>query len=289
VEWLGSSDLDNTVFPPTHGLRSNSNYILYNDCKPLIGLAVTIHVTQDIVCQSASGPIVGCSFQLNGYSPKNHRCALQQYLIELYNNKLYGAVNNWPVSAVNNWTVSDHYIIDDIFPLTVMPDAKLRAGYQLNISLQNDDSGNVIGATYVVIDGQGHIWEMPRPLSEVAPADLAPIIAFELNLVGPSKGEWVLFASGGGTIVYTSASPLTVLNCEPECVETGAVTNETSNASYGRLFAGPSTMIVQWFNMNAARPVLSAAGRRRPSLVSTPEHLRLKSAPSPRPRSVRRQ
>ncbi len=60
----------NPVPNPASGLGSNSNYILFSGCKPLNGLSVTICVTQDIVCKSASGSTSGFGFQLNAYSPK---------------------------------------------------------------------------------------------------------------------------------------------------------------------------------------------------------------------------
>ncbi len=130
---------------PASALGSNSNYILYNNCNPLIGLSVTIDVTQDIVCQSASGSTVGFGFQLNAYSPKNETSAWQQYVIALFGN--IGAVDNWPVTGAN--------IINDFFNLTSTPSSKLPAGYKLVISLENDQNSNITGATYVVIDAGG--------------------------------------------------------------------------------------------------------------------------------------
>jgi hypothetical protein len=41
---------------PAAGLGSNSNYILYSNCSPLINLSVTITVTEDLVWQSTAAP-----------------------------------------------------------------------------------------------------------------------------------------------------------------------------------------------------------------------------------------
>ena len=73
--------------------------------------------------------------------------AWQQYVIVVFGTQILGWVDNWPVSATN--------IINDPFNLTSTPNATIPAGYQITIALQNDAGGNVIGATYVVIDNQG--------------------------------------------------------------------------------------------------------------------------------------
>ena len=124
-----------SVPAPAGGLGSNSNYILYSNCNPLINLSVTIDVTEDIVCESASGPVIGFGFQLNAYSPPSETSAFQQYLIALWSTpsgggELMGGVDNWPISGPN--------IINDFFDLTSLPSTTVPAGYQLTISLEND-------------------------------------------------------------------------------------------------------------------------------------------------------
>jgi hypothetical protein len=112
---------------PVWGLGSNFNYLLYDNCKPLISLSVTICVTQDIVCQSASGPTKGFGFQLNAYSPKNETSAWQQYVVALFATEFIGAVDNWPLSGRN--------IINHFLNLASMPGAKIPAGIGSQISL----------------------------------------------------------------------------------------------------------------------------------------------------------
>jgi hypothetical protein len=265
---------------PASGLGSNSNYILYSYCKPLIDLTITISVTQDIVWQSAS-LAGGFSFQLNAYSPKNELSAWQQYVIVFLGSinsinfpgfgKLIGAVDNWPMSGDN--------IINDFFDLTATPMAEMiPAGYRLKISLQNDATGNITGATYVIIDDQGrglaNVTKILTSISGVTSADLAPIIAFELNLVGPVNGERSVLSSGAGTITYTSSSELTVLSYEPSCAESGYVTAETANSFYGVLSATPSTIFTQSFHVSTERPMFRKAGKLRPGLIIPPEQLR---------------
>ncbi len=309
TDWdsLGGAFLVPTPKPavpaPAAGLGSYSNYILYSNCNPLLDLTVTIDVGQDIICQSQSGPIAGFSFQLNAYSPKGEISAWQQYVIALWGlggfetqlglvppiSSLVGAIDNWPVNGPNivNW-------IDPLFPGLVVPPAAgsvflatIPAGYQFSIGLKNDANANVIGATFIVKDNRGNtlanVFQSVQVLEAVPSADLAPIVAFELNLVGPVNGESAVLSSGGGTITYTSPSVLTVLNQEPVCTETGTVTAETANSFYGPLPKLPSTTFVQSFNVGAAAPMIRRLGKARPSTQVTAERLRALLAPSNRP------
>jgi hypothetical protein len=156
---------------------SNSNYILDNGCNPITGLAVTIQVTQDIVCQSASGSTTGFGFQLNAYSPRNWYSAWQQYVIAIFGSEIVGAVDNWPLSGPN--------IINHFFNLASTLNAKLSAGYTLKISLQNDNYGNITAATYVVIDEHGttqaNVTQALQPLSQLEFASDAPSLAVFSN------------------------------------------------------------------------------------------------------------
>jgi hypothetical protein len=262
--WNGPQLRADPVAPPAAGLGSNSNYILFNNCNPLLGLSVTINVTQDIVCQSASGPTTGFGFQLNAYSPKNEKSAWQQYVVALFSNELIGAVDNWPVSGNN--------IINDFFDLTTTPSAnRLPAGWQVRISLLNDGAGNITGATYVVVDNLGstkaNVTKTLTAIAGVTSADIAPITAFELNLVGPVNGESAVLSSGAGTIVYSASAAMTVLNAEPSCTESGYITAETANSFYGQLSGTPSPVFTQSFEVSGMLPMIRKVGKVRPGLV----------------------
>jgi hypothetical protein len=252
---------------PPAGLGSNSNYILYSNCKPVLDLSVTIIVTQDIVCQSASGPITGFGFQLNAYSPQNERSAWQQYVVAVFETEILGAVDNWPLTGAN--------LINDFFNLTSTPNNKIPAGNQIKISLHNDSCGNVTGATYVVIDSQGNtqanVTVNLTSISGVTAADLSPIVAFELNLVGPANSESAVLSSGAGTIMYAASSVLTVLNQEPPCAESGYITAETANSVYGALPGNPRNAFSQSFNVgNTEAPMIRKRGKHRPGMIIPP-------------------
>jgi hypothetical protein len=153
--------------------------------------------------------------------------------------------------------------------LTSLPAVTLPAGYILQISLQNDDSGNVVAATYEVIDNQGNVQanvtQDVLSVNGATPADLAPIIAFELDFVGPINGESAVLSSGAGWISYEAASPLTVLSQEPPCIDSPVVTAETTNSSYSPMPAAvTSNSFIQYFNVSAAATMIRKQGKPRP-------------------------
>jgi FG-GAP-like repeat len=262
--------LNGAVPAPAGGLGSNSNYILYSGCSPLIGLTVTITVTEDMVWQSSappsgsgSAPLDGFGFQLNAYSPQNETSAWQQYAIALIGTELTGAVDNWPMSGPN--------IINDFFGLASLPSVAIPAGYVLQISLAVDNSSNVASATYAVTDNQGNTLANTTvdllSLAGVTSADLAPIIAFELNVVGPADGDSAVLSSGAGTITYQAGDVLAALNQEPPCAESGYITAETANSFYSQLPWAPSNTFTQSFEISTAQPMIRKQGKPRPGLI----------------------
>jgi hypothetical protein len=253
---------------PIRHFGSNFNQILFSDCNPLLGVSVTIDVTEAIVCNSTSGPTMGFGFQLNAYSPKNEKSAWQQYVISVFGSQVVGAVDNWPLAGDN--------IINDFFDMVSLPSDGIAAGYVLKITLSNDSRNNVTGATYVVIDDRGKtISTVKKTLTDfsgVTSADIAPIIAFELNLVGPVNSESVVLSSGAGKITYQATTPLTALDAEPTCAESGYVTAETANSLYSALPTGANTQLSQTFSIAKTESlVIRKEGKIRPSLVIPPD------------------
>ena len=112
---------------------------------------------------------------------------------------------------------------------------------------------------------------MLTSLSGVTSADLAPIIAFELNLVGPVNSESAVLSSGEGSIIYEATTPMTALNAEPSCAESGYITAETANSVYGVLNSGPSTEFSQSFNITSGLAMIRKQGKVRPGLIYRPD------------------
>jgi hypothetical protein len=257
--------------PPAQGFGSNSNYILASNCNPLLGVTVTIDVTQDIAAAANTGPTSGFSFQLNAFSPENEKCAFQQYGFTVFGSDIAG--------FVDNWTIQDSNIVRDYFSMVSLPSPKIPAGYKLTISLQNDAQGNITGATYTVADDNGKTLASGKKVLtsltgigaiSANASDLAPIVAFELDLVGPVNGEGAVLSSGAGTFTYTATTPLTALASEPPCAEfnRGKGTAETANSEYGTLPAQASTSLTQSFSVSlTAAAMWRKKGIARPGLI----------------------
>ncbi|MEP6749773.1 MAG: hypothetical protein ABJB86_18690 [Bacteroidota bacterium] len=245
---------------PIPGFGSNENYFLYDNCKPLLGVSVTINVTQDIVCQAvAHGPQMGFGFQLNCYSPKNKLSAWQQYVLALFGNTIEGAVDNWPVSGDN--------IINSFWDMGSLP-GKVPAGYKIVITLEYDASNNVTGAIYQVFNNTGgSVSRVDKKLSDIGgdSTKIAPIIAFQLNLVGPVNSEAVVLSSGAGTFVYKATNAMMALTAEPNsCAESGYITAETANSLYDMLpTTTTSTSITQGFHVS----LTEAPARKRLGII----------------------
>jgi hypothetical protein len=89
-------------------------------------------------------------------------------------------------------------------------------------------------------------------ISGLSSADLSPVVAFELDIVGYDGGQSTTLSSGSGTIAYTAANAMTVVNAEPSYCEFDGGTGETANTAYGELPTGSSTTFVQTFDTSSA-------------------------------------
>lgn len=251
------------VPPPGGGLRGNSNYLFYSGGNPITGLSIVIDVTKDIVAP------LGFSIQLNAYSPPNEVCVWQQYCLGFYTGaspQIGWVLESWPSAAyrqqlhetIGLGTGSDLYDIRRQLISLPGSGSTLSAGYKLKIALDydpKDTRGAIIGATFSVTDNHGkstssgqqriQSFRFDGTKTPVASEALAPILAFEIDIVGATNGQYSFMEFGAGTITYSATSSLTVLNKHP--AGTSAVTLEQANTVYGELDAGPSFQFTQTF------------------------------------------
>ena len=240
---------ENPVAAPKSGLGSNSNYFLCN-CSNILDLTVTIDVTEDIKGSD------GFSFQVNCYSPSGVD-GIQQYVITMDpQGTLYAAVDNWTYSAGHV-----HQLINYFASIGSLSNATLPAGYTLTISLQNDNHGNITGASYNVNDDNGHSvaskaikllqLDLYHSSNPVTSADLAPIVAVTMDFVDWANGNATTLSSGAGVFAFDASTSMTASNAEPSCVELNGGTLESSNSIYGQMPAGPSQSMTQSFASSA--------------------------------------
>jgi hypothetical protein len=239
------------VTPPVLGLVGNSNYIIYGNGDALLNVTVTVDITEDLTGN------IGFALQLNAYSPRGANSAWQQFFFSLQASSglttapydLYGIVETWPISGPD--------LINHQTQLLTRSTPRFLAGYKLTISLGNEANGNVRYVTFTVLDQNGHqvghnsvdilTLTLHHSNAPVTEADLAPILAFTFNIVGPINGERTYFSSGAGTITYSASNELTVQNALPSGLDSNASAAENGNSVYGTLPQGPSTTVTQSF------------------------------------------
>jgi hypothetical protein len=260
------------VPPPSGGLIGNSNYWITSNGNPITDLSIELKISQEIL-----SPVVG--FQLNCWSPSaktqwpnwGSPTVWQQYIIGFNDSNDTASfgwqIDNWPSAELATVLKlpSGSDLINRGGSLLTLPEHGpiIPSGYTLYIQLANDpETANIIGVIFDVIDNKGHHSSSDwmalagQPISNlsdqwIVPAMLAPIVAVQMNIVGPDGGAITLLQSGGGTITYRAISELYVQNEQPSALAYGGHTEEESNAAYGALSAGPSSTLVQSFSTPA--------------------------------------
>jgi hypothetical protein len=261
-------DFDQPAPEPASGLGSNANYVFSDDCKPLIDVTVTIDITSQLGLLGNGPPVDnldsvgGYSWQLNCYSPKQDTDVWQQYVISLIDDNL--------IASVNNWKSLTHDLVNENQSFGLFP-IQEHEHWKLRIALHSGRHGNVTGVTFTVRGGDGQlVSELDMTLTDIGvPAgDLAPIIAFEMNFVGPGNGESAEFFSGAGTFTYTSHNELTPKAFGPSCAALEFTTAERANTLYGPLPPDPATWFQQSFKVAPPGfPAIHRDGPHRPPLI----------------------
>lgn len=282
--WAGDG-----LAPPPDSFSSNINYFIYGGGQPIVGLKVTIEVSDDVIAPT------GLNMQLNGNSPFNARCVYQQYCMGMdpnHETRLGWSNENFPSPewrmALYNQHHHNCHVTDpqpgtctgDIFNMNtgqvgVFPAMtnRLPAGCKLIWELINGPDGSVIGASYSYAHGGKTTSTGPQMIDtfpfdgfsdKVGPKSMAPILAFQMNMVGLNNSARTHVKEGGaGTITYEAATPLEPRGSAPPGIAaSNKVTGESSNITYAQLAAGPKQRIVQGFGTPyTARP---ATGPTRP-------------------------
>jgi hypothetical protein len=261
--WSGQKPLPgNTgqdyVAPPIPGLASSSNYwIMRDDGAPIEGPSVTITITEDLV---AAANIENFGFQLNCYSPQGAEVAWQQYLIVPHFDRTstvscgyQGYPNSAPQLIFAELPTNES--------LATPNGRTIPANCVLTITLVNDANSNVIEADFSVSPNTAtpksinpyklKLLGLPLNTSgKVTLQQVAPIVAMQLNIVGPAGGpSAAVFTSGAGTIAYTAQNGLIASRFPPTTAEVSVYTAEVANTFYTTALAGTSTTPSQSFGV----------------------------------------
>ena len=234
--------------------NGNVNYILDGDGAALTGVSVTIDFTSDF-----SSSANGYGFQLNCYSTegKSITTVWQQYVVLASpgDNTLYAYIDNW-----SGTYPTFNQVVNTKATLATLPSATIPAGYSITIALTyyqdpqyqytdqytaivsgasytvKDNKGNVVGSTTIGILGQN----LYNSSASATLANLAPISALQLSIVGDNNSNTATLTQGAGTIAYYASSGFTATQLGPKVppdsvFKSFAGTGENANVFYGPL------------------------------------------------------
>jgi hypothetical protein len=244
---------------PSGGLLGNSGYFFQNSCSNLTGVKVEIDVTEEMGGSGSS--YTGFGFQLNCWSSGvTDVNAWQQFFIVFDGvSNIAAWANSWPF----NWdgTASDD-TINTSQTLASVSTPTLPADYHFSIQLANTSpGGQITSATFGGSDNNGNAFtpvtiqlagQSDQQGGTITTSQLAPIIAFQLLLVGPINGLATKLTSGAGKMTISASGNFIASNALPsgDCwaFDAGG-TAENSNATYSELPAAPSQKFVQYFTV----------------------------------------
>ena len=239
---------------------SNNNAVLIDGCNNLQNLSVLLEITEDIATTDGNG----WSFQLNCFPPPGVYCQTSQvnwfqYVVYVQGGNLVyeiqywaNGVSTWPSGYMNQpgttpWLpcwANDYYLSS---PFASINGDTLPRQSKLQIALATNDSGGVTKVTFTYTDPDGN----DHP-AEFDPPAVHPIVACELNLVGPGNLANANFTQGltnsRGIIYYSvSSGQLSVQNGGPGAAygERGPLTGETSNMTYSDISDAPASTVTQ--------------------------------------------
>jgi hypothetical protein len=239
---------------------SNNNVVLIDGCNKLQNLSVLLEVTEDVATTAGSG----WSFQLNCYPPAGEYCQTSQvnvfqYIVYVQGGNLSYEIQYWaggasvwppnytPQPNTTPWLpcwANDYFLSS---PFASINGDTLPRQSTLQIALGTNASGGVTSVTFTYNDPDGNSHS-----TVFNPPAVHPIVACELNLVGPGGSANANFTQGltnsRGIIYYSiSSGQLSVQTGGPgaACGEAGYFTAETSNMSYSDINGAPASTVTQ--------------------------------------------
>jgi hypothetical protein len=123
------------------------------------------------------------------------------------------------------------------------------------MTLTGKYNNSIYSATWSIgVNGKTVLTDTKSLRADRVPAsEIDPILACQMNIVGPVNGEGARLSQGAGTITYSSSVPLIPTSAMP-ANSVGFSTAETANTTYGQLLSQASTTIVQNFAVKPSAP-----------------------------------
>src|SRR5271163_3166072 len=143
----------------------------------------------------------------------------------------------------------------------------LPTGYQFTITLGTTTPGNeVSSAQFRVVDNNGNVLYDQPPIKlvglslddgttttvDATSSDLAEIVAFQLDVVGPINSKHANMSSGAGIITYYVNGAMSANQSLPSNTDSDWYTFEQTNSVYSTLPQGTAGSFVQTFKAEAS-------------------------------------
>lgn len=245
---------------PSDGIGSYSNFELHNNCDPIIGLEVSILITEDIRADQ------GIAFQLNCAPVPGDYLTWQQFFFTSPPGSdppaIKWGVNGWADANGEN-PINDGAVLLTL-PATTTPGVIIPAGYRFVLQLsplQGKDivPGVIGGANYTIYDPSGNeaanfLLNLKDEIShttnkKIKVSQLTPIIGFQLDIVGWMNAAYTTLTSGAGVITYVipPTESIQPLDGGVPCLDQFTMTGEGSNTSYQTVAVGATSYFTQAF------------------------------------------
>jgi hypothetical protein len=181
---------------------SNRNYFIMDNGAYLHNLTVSMLLTNQLSGVSAGSYGGNWSLQLNAYSPNGFGAAITQFVISYSTGVMF--------ADIESYASNDAFLGSIALPSTNIASSALTAGTQVSITALTDSTGAVVGVSFSVVASDGNLlWTVSSRVTSY-PFVQAPIVGFEVILVGYGGGSQSIatFTQANGVFLFKSATPL---------------------------------------------------------------------------------
>jgi hypothetical protein len=224
---------------------SNRNYFIMDNGAYLHNVTASMLLTNQLSGVSAGQYGGNWSLQLNAYSPNGYGAAFTQFVISYSNGVM--------IPDVESYSSTGTFLGMDVLSSSAIPSSALTTGTQVSIAALTDSTGGVVAASFSVVANNGNVLSTVSASLTNYPYLEAPMVGFELILVGYGGGSQSVatFTQASGVFQFQSSTPLLWTTTFPgnfSWVQYKANgSSESSNLVYGVPQQQGSNLIAQSF------------------------------------------
>jgi hypothetical protein len=197
-----TSTTTSTTTTSTLQAGSNRNYFIMDDGAYLHNVTASMLLTGQLSGVSAGEYGGNWSLQLNAYSPNGFEAAYTQFVISYSGGVM--------MPDAESYSSSGTFLGEDTLPSGDVASSALTTGTQVSITALTNSTGDVVGVSFSVVAYNGDVLWTESAIVTSYPFVEAPIVGFELILVGYGGGSQSIanFTQANGAFVFGSSTPL---------------------------------------------------------------------------------